>query len=554
MRALAYLVVLSQGWRRRTIAFIAGAVGSLALAPFDFFPALAVPMSVAVWLIDGAVGKSGKPEEVGANVTFGGCKAAAVDGWWLGLGYFTAGLWWMGSALLVEPDKFLWALPLAVLGIPALLACFTAAGFAIAKLLWSPNAMRVFGLAFGLGVTEWSRSYVLTGFPWNLFGMALGGNLIFAQSASLVGIAGLTFLSVAIFATPATAVDGAKIAAPAGPTLTKLLKSPPGLALIVLLSMALFGWTRLQGGLTLFEQGVKLRVMQPNVPQDEKFRPENKESILGHYLALSDRATSPQTNGMADVTHLIWPESAFPSIIANDPVSLGRIGAVLGDTTVLITGAARVENQRSGLLPGEARALYYNSIYAIGKGGRILDTYDKTHLVPFGEYMPFSATLEKYGIRHLVHIPGGFTAGVTRKALNVPGLPLVAALVCYEAVFSGNVMPDYKPNGRPGLLLNVTNDGWFGVTTGPYQHFAQSRLRAIEEGLPLVRSANTGISAVVDAYGRILKALPLGVEGVIDSPLPKRIEPTPFSENPFVGPLTLMLLMAAGALLGKSHA
>jgi apolipoprotein N-acyltransferase len=320
---------------------------------------------------------------------------------------------------------------------------------------------------------------------------------------------------------------------------------------IVLLGLAGFGMFRLARGPTEFQAGVKLRIMQPNLPQDEKFRSDRKDEILDHYLSLSDRATSPQHSGIADVTHLIWPESAFPFLLSRDPQAMARIGKALGPNAVLITGAARAEPAGRAALPGEFRVNYFNSVQVLGQGGSILDSTDKVHLVPFGEYLPLQALLEKLHLRQFVHIPGGFEPGDHLRRLAVPGLPPVAPLICYEAIFSGDVMPANALAERPGLMLNVTNDGWFGTTAGPYQHFAQARLRAIEEGLPLVRAANTGISAVVDPYGRVLSSLPLGVEGVLDEALPKGITPTIFAKYPWVGFLILIFLSFIASSLGK---
>jgi len=189
-------------------------------------------------------------------------------------------------------------------------------------------------------------------------------------------------------------------------------------------------------------------------------------------------------------------------------------------------------------------------VQVLNPTGEIIGTYDKAHLVPFGEYVPFAYLLEQFGVRHLVHIPGGFEASPHRQLLDIPGLPLTSALVCYEAIFPGDAVPEHAE--RPGLLLNVTNDGWFGATFGPYQHFSQARLRAIEEGLPLVRVANTGISAVVDGYGRVWRELPLNVEGVIDSMLPRALPPTPFSSNALLGPLILLGLSLLLAVAWRS--
>src|SRR5579863_7889120 len=191
-------VILSWGWRRRLIAFAAGAVGALALPPFSAFPLIAAPLTIAVWLIDGAHDRGESRPLIGS------LRAAFGAGWWMGFGYFLAGLWWVGAAFLVEADRFAWALPLGVVALPATLAVFPAVGFVVARVLWSPGPARVFALAFGLGLAEWARGLLFTGFPWNDIGMALGANLVLAQIASLVGLHGLTFLTIAIFAAPAT--------------------------------------------------------------------------------------------------------------------------------------------------------------------------------------------------------------------------------------------------------------------------------------------------------------------------------------------------------------
>ena len=243
---------------------------------------------------------------------------------------------------------------------------------------------------------------------------------------------------------------------------------------------------------------------------------------MSRYLALSDRASGPQSMGVRDVTHLIWPESAFPFFLARDADALAQIAALLPEGTVLITGAIRAPDGTLG--PVVRRA--YNSIYVIDHDGSILSVYDKVHLVPFGEYLPLQDWLEQLGLMQLTKVRGGFIAGDRRRPVSVPGAPRFLPLVCYEIVFPGEAVPRGE---RPGWLLNLTNDGWFGASAGPYQHFQQARVRAIEEGLPLVRAANTGISAVIDPLGRVLRALPLGLEGVLDAGLPHPVSPTPYA-------------------------
>lgn len=507
MILLADHVILARGWRRWLVGFAAGAVGALAMPPFGFLPALALSLVPAVWLLDGTV-KDGPSRT--ASV-----KAAALIGWVWGFGYFVAGLWWLGAAFLVEADEFAWAMPLGVLGLPALLAFFSAFGFALARLLWTPDAWRILAFAFGLTVSEWLRGHLFTGFPWNSPGMALGQNLWLMQSASLVGLYGLTLLAAGICAAPALLLTGRT---------ARERWTAPGLALVALAAMAAFGAWRIPSKPLASVNDVRLRIMQPNLPQDAKFNPNNRSAIMRRYLTLS---ASPGRDGRGPegATHIIWPESAFPFLLHRDPASLAQIAALLGPGSVLITGAARMDEP----LPGEAVGKFFNAIQVIDEKGTILGNYDKVHLVPFGEYVPklLDSLIRAVGLRQFVHIPGGFEPSETRETLTVPGLPPVAATICYEAIFPGELLPD---GPRPNLILNVTNDAWFGQTPGPYQHFAQARLRAVEEGLPLVRAANTGISAVVDPYGRIVDSLPLGVEGVLDTSLPVATSVTSYNQ------------------------
>jgi apolipoprotein N-acyltransferase len=264
---------------------------------------------------------------------------------------------------------------------------------------------------------------------------------------------------------------------------------------------------------------------------------------MNRYLALSDKATGPGATGVRDVTHLIWPESAFPFFLAREADALAQIAALLPPTTVLIVGAARPVS----MTPTSAVLRAYNSIYVIDHDGSILSVYDKLHLVPFGEYLPFQDFLESLGLMQLTKQRGGYLPGSVRKPIEVPRAPAFLPLVCYEIVFPEDAVPRGE---RPGWLVNLTNDGWFGNSTGPYQHVQQARVRAIEEGLPLVRAANTGISAVVDPLGRIVASLPLGVEDVLDAPLPRAIDPTPYVRFGD-GPAALVMLAAFALLLRR---
>ena len=499
LRRVAHAIMLSFGWRRALIAFVAGAVSTLALAPFDLWPVLFLTFPVLVWLVDSA----------GAG-RFGGIPAAAAAGWFFGFGYFLAGLYWIGHAFLVDAKIFGWLLPFAVMGLPAGLALFTAFGLALARMMWTRGPVRLLALGLALTIAEWLRGNLLTGFPWNAYGYALTGPLVLAQSAALIGLWGLTFLALAIFASPAVLADD--------PADNKRRWLPLALSVAVLIGLAGYGAWRLARNPTAYVEGVRLRIMQPNIQQDEKFNYSAKERVMSRYLALSDRATGPQTTGLRDITHLIWPESAFPFFLNREPGALAQIAALLPDGTVLLTGGVRAAETDAS----KPNIRAYNSVYVIDHDGSILSVYDKVHLVPFGEYLPFQATLEKLGLLQLTKLPGGFLAGDRHRAFSVPRAPRFLPLICYEIIFPNEAVPAGE---RPDWLLNVTNDAWFGMSTGPYQHFAQARVSAIAQGLSLVRAANTGISAIVDPLGRVISSLPLGSEGILDAPLPRQIAP-----------------------------
>jgi apolipoprotein N-acyltransferase len=516
-RTAGLAIILAWGWRRAAIALVAGALSAFAMAPFNAWPVLFLTFPVMVWLTDGA----------GAG-RWRGVPAAAMAGWWFGLGYFVPGLYWIGYAFLVDASTFAWLMPFAVLGLPAYLALFTAFGFALARLLWTRDASRVIALAASLTVSEWLRGHVLTGFPWNTFGYALTEPLALAQTASLIGLWGLTFVSVAIFASPAVLIDGSSRG-----------RRPwiaPAMALLVLVAMGIFGVVRLTLQPTTTVANVKLRIMQPNLQQDVRFNYSAKADVMQKYLALSDRASGPQSTGVRDASILIWPESAFPFFLTHEADAMAQIADLLPKGTILITGSVRAPDLPAGAKITRA----YNSIYVIDHDGSVLSVYDKLHLVPFGEYLPFQDLMEKLGFVQLTKVQGGFIPGLRRRPMELPNAPRVLPLICYEAIFPGDVA---SRGDRPGWIVNLTNDGWFGISTGPYQHLQQARLRAIEQGLPLVRAANTGISAVIDPLGRIVARLGLGIEGVLDSSLPSAIQPTIYAR---AGDTPAALIVVAG--------
>ncbi|MGQ3675455.1 apolipoprotein N-acyltransferase [Xanthobacter sp. TB0139] len=504
--AAATRAIGARGGRGRAlVATLAGAIGAVAMPPFAFWPALILSFGLFVLLLDGAC----RSTPLKARL-----RPAAGTGWFFGFGYFLASLWWIGAAFLVDAAAFGWLLPFAVVAMPAGLALFSAFGAAVAALFWQPGGQRLFAFAAALTLAEWLRGNVLTGFPWNSFGYAFSQSPALMQSAALVGLWGLTFFALLSLSAPVLLLE------PGRGGWRRWVG--PGLAMGLIVLAAGWGLARLRDTPLTMVPGVHLRIMQPSLPQDQKFKYVRSREILRDYLALSALPTARAPQGLKDVTVLIWPESAFPFVYEREAWAGEMIAAALPDNVSLVTGAVRY-----GPPPPGQFSHFFNAIRVIDHNGRVRMNADKVHLVPFGEYLPFQNALEAMGLRQLTQVRGGFAAGTALGPLHVPGLPLAAPLVCYEVIFPDAVMPTGPQ--RPELMLNLTNDAWFGDTPGPYQHFAQARMRAVEEGMPLVRAANSGISAIIGPMGQIVVYAPLDVRTVVDGPLPAPLKSRPFA-------------------------
>lgn len=495
-----------KGAQRALSAAFFGAASVLAFAPVHAWPVLFFSFGALVWLLDGCHGK----EHLGDRL-----KCAGLTGFWFGFGYFLAGLYWVAEAFLVEPWRHGWLLPFVMTALPGGMALFFAAAAALAMLLWQPGAGRVFALAIAFGLAEFARGHVLTGLPWNLLGYAVLAPLPLMQVASLFGVYALGVLAVILFAAPAALFAPRDSRLDGG-------KSSAAVALLALLLLGLgyvWGERRLAGAPSQ-STGIGLRIVQANVDQANKWRPENAAAIFTDYLDLT------RTAGLDRIKLVIWPETAVPFFLDESQEALEAIGAALPEGTALLVGSARAvaERDAQGLLRAER---VYNSLLVVDDQGRVADGYDKLHLVPFGEFLPFQDFLESLGFMQLTGVRGGFSAGRSARLLSLPGVPPLRALICYEIIFPGEIVAG---RDRPAWLLNVTNDAWFGSSAGPYQHFHQARVRAVEQGLPLVRAANTGISAVIDAYGRKLAEIDLGEKGIADAELPKVGPVTPYAQ------------------------
>lgn len=486
------------GWRAQALAFGAGAVTTLAHAPFHVYPAMLVGFTLLVWLLDGAWRREKR------------LQAAFARGWSFAFGYFLTGLYWVGSAFLqVEGAAVL--MPFAVAALPAGLALFW--GFAAMAMmrLWTPDARRIAVFAAVLTTAEALRGVIFTGFPWHLPGSIWPAGEPVSQTASVIGIYGLSLLTALIAAAPATAADArAGFALRAGPPLVA--------ALAVGLLFGL-GAQRLERAVTA-PLGPVVRVADPGFTQKEKWT-VGPVRVIERYLEL----TGPAAEARSDI--VIWPEGAVPTYADGPdfvewPEAMAALGDVLGDR-VLVVGALRREPIKDGVTA-------FNSAYVLDSVAgrvRIGEVYDKHHLVPFGEYLPFWELYSSVPLAPLQQIGKGFTPGPAPTRRVIPGAGAAVILICYESIFSG-----MAPRGeeRADWIINVTNDAWFGGLTGPWQHYNMARYRAIEEGLPLARAASGGASAVVDAYGR--PVVDTGLQGgAVEAPLPPKLEPTIFART-----------------------
>ncbi len=491
------------GWRRAWTLIVLGALAALALPPIGFVPILLISIPGLIWIWDGART----------------LKSAFLLAWWWVLGFYSVGFYWLANALLIDADSFGWMVPFATLGMSALNAVFPAAGFAVVYLIKARGPSRIIWIAVFWTVSEWLRTFVFTGFPWNPMGSVWDQVLPVLQAGSLFGVHGLSFVTVLSFGLLACLVVPGRNRA--------ILAA---VAIGIPLGLGIWGQIRLAQSPTTFVPGIKLRLVQPMASLTEKWKPQNREPALLDLVDLS------RGDGYQDITHVIWPESAAPFDLVGDAVHRNLAAVAAPVNGLVLAGSPRFKPV------GDGTWQYWNSLIVLDVHGTVQGVYDKAHLVPFGEYIPLRWLLP---IPHAVAAMGDFSAGPGPRTLALPGLPPVGPAICYESVFPGKVI--MKGPDRPQWMVVITNDGWFGNSTGPYQHFAAARMRAIEEGLPVARAANTGISGVIDAYGRTVAKLELGKRGVVDSFLPNSTRSiTAYGEW---GDLTVVLLLGVSALI-----
>lgn len=490
------------------LALGAGALAAFALPPFYLLPLLLLTVPVLVWLLAGAAGPG----------------RAGWLGFLFGLGHHMVGLYWISHSLLIDPWRHGWLIPIFVGGLAALLAVFIGLAAAAARALAGRRPLPLLlGFAAFWMLGEWLRSWVFTGFSWNLLGSVWLVSDPMAQLAALTGTWGLSLLALLAAGSIAVAGDAAS------GRLSRLAAIP--MAALLVGAAFLSGAERLSGSAPGSVEGVRLRLVQPNIPQTLKWDARLAETHLLKQMRMSVSGDAAERT-----THVIWPETAVPFALERNPGLAQSLARIVPHGGLLITGIPRVTQGPEG----EA---WHNGMVALDGGGAVRGTFDKFHLVPFGEYVPVRFLP---GVNRIAPGESDFVPGPGPQTVELPGLPPVSPLICYEVIFPGAVT---EPGRRAAWLLNLTNDAWFGLSTGPHQHFAAARLRTIEEGLPMIRVANTGISGVIDAYGRVRAKLDLGAEGVIDADLPGALPPTPYARfgDAIAGLIMLALLAFAWA-------
>ena len=505
-------------WQTRGLAVAAGVLAALAFPPFGVLPGIA-GYGLLLWLL------SRDPEQRP--------RRSFLHGWLAGLGYFAVGVWWVTEAFLVEAEIHGWMAPFALILLAGGLALFWGLAASIFAVVSRRGWTRVFIFAALLSGCEWLRGHVLSGFPWNLPGETWATGSAPSQLASVIGAYGLSYVTLALGAASGLWPDLKGVRA--------------RVALVVacgLVLAGLYGWgeARLMAAPVAAPDAPVVRLVQADIDQKEKWRPENLQAILKTYLTLS---SSP---GARRPDVIVWPEGALPAVIDDlvypDSPFLAGLGATLTPGQTLMMGTNRISPKLDG------GYIYYNSLVALRRdlsapmdGFRLTGVYDKHQLVPFGEFLPLSTLATRFGFRALVHMPEDFTPGPAPSPITPLGVSPVQPLICYEALFpglSGKIGP------RPAWLLNISNDAWFGATSGPWQHLNIAGYRAIEAGLPIARATPTGVTTMIDAFGRPGPRLGLGRIGVIDAVLPPALPKTPYARW---GDLSLALMILASALM-----
>lgn len=446
-----------------------------------------VSMPVLIWLMDGALEAAR-----GRRRILAGFAAA----WWFGFGYFVFGLWWLGAALLKDAALYAWALPLAVLGFPAMLALFYGLAGALAAPFWRAGPVRLVALAAAMVLAEWLRGHVASGFPWNAIAYTAMPTPLFMQSIRLAGLYAMGGFAVYIFASPALLAER-----------RGRLSGLSAALLLIAIDLG-YGVHRLNEAEPVPEKVVNFRLVQPSIGDHAWRTPEGRAGIFARLIALSSAPAEP---GAALPDVIVWPESTLPFLLEERPDARTAIGEMLQPGQTLILGAARFAGRKPDGWPE-----FYNAIYVLDDNGQTVSVAGKTHLVPFGEYLPFEDVFRAIGLQALTTLPGSYVPADNRQMLVLPDGLTLYPLVCYEAIFPRLIADETT---GASAILNLTYDAWFGRTPGPFQHFAQARARAVEAGKTLIRVGENGVTAVIDSHGNVMQRLPFDKPAVLDVPV-----------------------------------
>ena len=460
--------------RHRILVFLLiGAVAALGQAPWGLWPVTLIALALVYGFFERATG----------------WRQGAGLGLAVGTGYFLIALSWIVEPFLVDVARHGWMAPFAVLGLAAGLALFWAGGLGLGRAMGGGVA----GFAGGLGLTETARGYLFTGFPWARPGQVLIDTPLLHWSSYLGGLGLLALLLLAAVA---------------------LWRAVQGRAdgIIGCVAVALFwplgAWLTPDGSAP--DEAPTVRLVQPNAPQHEKWKRDKVQEFFDRQIAFSSA-------GDIRPDLIVWPETAVPVMLNDAALTLEVISDAAGGVPVVV-GLQRYDGPR-----------LYNSLALVEAGGTVASIYDKHHIVPFGEYMPFGDVMARFGIYGLAASQGqGYSPGPGAQVIDMGALGRALPLICYEGVFAQDIRAAPE---RPEFMLLITNDAWFGEISGPYQHLAQARLRSAEQGLPMIRVANTGVSAMIDATGRVTASIPLGEAGWLDAALPPPLPPTVYART-----------------------
>lgn len=494
------------GWKACFVAFALGVCFTAAFPPLWLLPLAVVAFSGLMWQLQGAAT----------------ARKAFNIGWWFGFGHHTTGLYWICIALGVDGGAFIWLMPFTLCLLPAYLSIFIGFGLAFCRRIGRTHTQQVVLFAVVWLAMEYIRANLFYGFPWNLAGYIWTLSDVTLQPAALLGVYGLSLWAV-LFCAAFSLLSPQKD--------DSVRRSFGGFAVIMLMSVAVAGWGALRlnapdAAPDKQATDVQLRLVQGNVEQSLKWDPEFQKTALQKHISLS------RTPSDTPPDYIIWPETAMPYHFESGSRWAQILGSFAPEKGTLITGVVRSQGARETWQ-------VWNSLRAIDSAGRVVTNYDKSVLVPFGEFIPLRDVLSFLPIAKITQGTTDFTRGTGAQLLEIVGkAPLLQPLICYETIF-----PQYRPTDtaqRAGWLLNITNDAWFGTSSGPYQHLHMSRTRAVERGAPMVRVANTGVSAVFDAYGREIARIALNTQSILDVALPRKTDvPTWYSRY---GEFTLIII------------